>query len=136
MNCEKCGTEFEGKFCPSCGKAAAGIKVTCKGCGNEYEGAFCPSCGQSANAAQTAATAPQIIINNSNTVSAPVPGVRAKNKWVAFLLCLFLGYIGAHKYYEGKILLGLLYTFTLGLFGIGWVIDCILLFFKPNPYVV
>ena len=59
-----------------------------------------------------------------------------KNKWASFLLCLFLGYIGAHKYYEGKISTGLLYTCTFGLFGIGWIIDCIVLFFKPNPYVV
>lgn len=29
----------------------------------------------------------------------------AKNKWVAFFLCLFLGYLGVHKFYEGRILL-------------------------------
>ena len=59
-----------------------------------------------------------------------------KNKWVSFLLCLFLGPIGIHKFYEGKVLLGLLYMLTGGLFGIGWGIDCLLLFFKPNPYYV
>jgi len=30
--------------------------------------------------------------------------------------------------------LGLLYLFTGGLFGIGWLVDLILLLFKPNPY--
>ena len=35
-----------------------------------------------------------------------------KNKWVAFLLCLFLGYLGIHKFYEGRILLGVVYLFT------------------------
>ena len=59
-----------------------------------------------------------------------------KNKWVSFLLCLFLGPLGIHKFYEGKVLLGLLYLLTGGLFGIGWVVDCIALFFKPNPYYV
>lgn len=59
-----------------------------------------------------------------------------KNKWVSFFLCLFLGYIGAHKYYEGKITTGILYTFTLGLFGIGWFLDTFRLLFKPNPYFV
>ncbi len=59
-----------------------------------------------------------------------------KNKWVALLLCIFLGYLGAHKFYEGKILLGIVYLCTFGLFGIGWVIDCISLLFKPNPYYV
>lgn len=58
----------------------------------------------------------------------------AKNKWVSFFLCLFLGYLGIHKFYEGRILLGILYIFTCGLFGIGIIIDLVILFFKPNPY--
>lgn len=32
--------------------------------------------------------------------------------------------------------MGILYLFTLGLFGIGWLIDTIILLFKPNPYYV
>lgn len=58
----------------------------------------------------------------------------AKNKWVSFFLCLFLGVFGAHKFYEERILLGVLYLCTAGLFGIGIVFDLIVLFFKPNPY--
>ncbi len=58
----------------------------------------------------------------------------AKNKWVAFFLCLFLGALGIHKFYEGRILLGILYLCTLGLFGIGVVVDLVILLFKPNPY--
>lgn len=58
----------------------------------------------------------------------------AKSKWVSFFLCLFLGVFGAHKFYEGRILLGILYIFTGGLFGIGVIIDLVILFFKPNPY--
>ena len=58
----------------------------------------------------------------------------AKSKWVSFFLCLFLGVFGAHKFYEGRILLGVLYIFTGGLFGIGVIIDLVILFFKPNPY--
>ena len=58
----------------------------------------------------------------------------AKCKWVSFFLCLFLGVLGAHKFYEGRILLGVLYLFTGGLFGIGIIVDLIILFFKPNPY--
>ena len=57
-----------------------------------------------------------------------------KNKWVAFLLCLFFGYIGIHKFYEGKIGMGILYMFTLGLFGFGWIYDIVVLLLKPNPY--
>lgn len=58
----------------------------------------------------------------------------AKNKWIAFFLCLFLGYFGAHKFYEGRILLGVVYIFTAGIFGIGILIDLFVLIFKPNPY--
>lgn len=57
-----------------------------------------------------------------------------KNKWVAFFLCLFFGALGIHKFYEGKVLLGILYLFTGGIFCIGIIIDLISLLFKPNPY--
>jgi len=59
-----------------------------------------------------------------------------KNKWISFLLCIFLGYIGAHKFYEGKILFGVIYLFTFGVFGIGVIIDAITLLLKPNSYSV
>ena len=57
-------------------------------------------------------------------------------EWVALLLCLFLGIVGGHKFYEGKIGMGILYIFTLGLAGIGVLVDLIVLLFKPNPYYV
>ena len=58
----------------------------------------------------------------------------AKNKWVSFFLCLFLGILGIHKFYEGRILFGIIYLCTGGLFGIGVFIDLIILILKPNPY--
>ncbi len=57
-----------------------------------------------------------------------------KNKWVAFFLCLFFGVFGIHRFYEGRILLGIVYLFTGGIFGIGVFVDLIRLLFKPNPY--
>ena len=90
---------------------------------------FCKNCG---------GTIPQDANMNTNTAAAVVAGVgaRAKNKWTAFVLCLLLGYFGAHKFYEGKVGMGVLYLFTLGLFGIGWFVDLIVLLTKPNPYYV
>lgn len=58
----------------------------------------------------------------------------AKSKWVAFFLCFFLGGLGIHKFYEERILLGVVYPLTGGLFGIGVLVDLIVLLFKPNPY--
>ncbi|MDO4269420.1 MAG: TM2 domain-containing protein [Eubacteriales bacterium] len=58
----------------------------------------------------------------------------AKSKWTAFVLCLFFGVLGAHKFYEGRVLLGIVYLLTLGLCGVGVLIDLIILLFKPNPY--
>lgn len=49
-----------------------------------------------------------------------------KKRLPALLLCIFLGFFGAHQFYVGKIGKGLLYLFTGGLFGIGCLID----FFK------
>lgn len=59
-----------------------------------------------------------------------------KDKWIAFLLCFFLGYLGIHKFYEGKVGMGILYIFTGGLCGIGCLVDLILIVMKPNPYYV
>lgn len=114
----------------------------CKFCGEiiDKECVICPKCGKQIE--EIKAEQPNIVINNANTnVNRNInhnsgrPG-RPKNKWVAFLLCLFLGPLGVHKFYEGKIGMGILYLFTLGLCGIGWVIDLISLLFKPNPYYV
>ena len=45
------------------------------------------------------------------------------NPTVELCLCLFLGWLGVHKFYVGKIGMGILYLFTFGLFGFGWIID-------------
>lgn len=39
-----------------------------------------------------------------------------KKKWVAFVLCLFGGFFGAHQFYVGKTGTGFLYCLTLGCF--------------------
>lgn len=43
-----------------------------------------------------------------------------------FLITLFGGAFGVHKFLAGKWGLGILYLFTGGLFGIGWLVDTIL----------
>ena len=122
-------TQAKTEFCKHCGGTIPQDAVMCTHCGRQVE--------ELAGAAQ-----PQVVIQNTNmntnTAAAVVAGVgaRAKNKWTAFVLCLLLGYFGAHKFYEGKVGMGVLYLFTLGLFGIGWFVDLIVLLTKPNPYYV
>lgn len=48
-----------------------------------------------------------------------------KSKKTALLLCVFLGWIGIHYFYVGRIGMGLLYFFTFGFCGIGWIVDII-----------
>lgn len=159
------GVERKTKYCQHCGKEIDKASIFCSECGQRVEGqdpaqqqrppqqaaTYCPHCGVAitpqgycprcgtyiATAYQPVGTyqQPTVIINNSATAMANGRG-REVNKWVAALLCFFLGAIGAHKFYEGKIGMGILYLLTLGLCGIGALIDFIVILTKPNPYYV
>lgn len=60
---------------------------------------------------------------NSEHESTAASQVSPKSQIVALLLCIFLGLFGAHRFYVGKAGTGLLYLFTGGLLGIGWIVD-------------
>ncbi len=48
------------------------------------------------------------------------------SKLIGYLLWLF-GFLGAHRFYYGKPVTGTIWFFTLGLLGIGWLIDLFLI---------
>ena len=105
----------------------------CPQCGAPIENGNCGYCGykerktsESINFSQQPAQ-PQIVFNNYHT-SVNHRGSR-KDKIVALLLCIFLGYFGAHKFYVGKTGMGFVYLLTAGLFGIGWFVDIFLIAF-------
>lgn len=67
-----------------------------------------------------------VFINNAYTQINGV-GVSPKSKMLTLVLCIFFGIWGAHQFYVGKIGKGLLYFFTCGLLGIGWLVDIIII---------
>ena len=156
MFCQKCGKEIPdtAKFCTGCGNPVEQNQPKtkfCKHCGQEIDAAcvVCPKCGKQVEELKQSmpvqsAPPPQVVVNNTNVntnanVAArpfivPQTYLPPKNKWVAFFLCLFLGWRGAHKFYENKAFMGILYLFTMGLFGIGVIIDLIVILTKPRIY--
>ena len=121
--------EVRTKFCKYCGGKIHEDAVLCLHCGRQVEEV-------------KKAEQPNIVITQSNPPAnrnTTIPGMyggRPNNKWLSLVLCLLRGFFGAHKFYEGRVGMGILYLFTGGLLGIGWLINCITLLFKPNPYYV
>lgn len=121
------------KFCKHCGEKIPEDAVICAKCGRQVEEI-------------KKGSSDQIIINNSSSSSASAAAsatavasggpATPRDKWVALMLCIFLGWAGAHKFYEGNTGMGILYLCTCGLCGIGWAVDIVLILLKPNPYYV
>jgi len=45
---------------------------------------------------------------------------------IGYILWIF-GFLGAHRFYYGRQITGIIWMFTLGLLGIGWLIDLFLI---------
>ena len=54
------------------------------------------------------------------------PAETTHSTLIGYLLWIF-GFTGSHRFYFGKPLTGTLYFFTLGLVGVGWLIDLFLI---------
>ncbi|MBQ5316499.1 MAG: TM2 domain-containing protein [Oscillospiraceae bacterium] len=116
--------------------------TTCHACGNKLNPGdlFCRKCG--AKVSPAAQSAEQRTYSSQGytrhgyarqryreTSRGLVPH-GYKNKYVSFFLCLFLGVLGVHHFYEGSIGLGLAWLFTGGIFGVGWIVDLIIRFVR------
>lgn len=48
------------------------------------------------------------------------------------IIAVLLGWAGGYQFYKNKIGMGILYLFTCGLFGIGWIVDIIMAISESN----
>lgn len=93
----------------------------CSNCGKKFDGKFCPDCGTPVEEERVVVDAPNISVNATSKE------VVYKSKWVALVLCL-LGLIligGLHRFYTGKVGTGVVWLLTVGVFGIGTIVDAI-----------
>lgn len=146
--CTNCGKQLgEGyTFCPECGTKAVTDNVAeddfsanyknniektklCKKCGAEMpdDAFYCLCCGN---------TFDSEVKEEFEQINATILKHNGawRNKWISLILCILFGWLGIHRFYEGKVFTGILYFFTLGLLGVGWFIDIIRIVLKSNPY--
>lgn len=131
------GNSPDQKFCKFCGTKIHQDAVICVHCGRQVEQISERVSTQYAAHMQSQQFSPQSqFVQPTPMVNYPNPNTKGggKNKWVALILCICLGFFGAHKFYENKIGMGVLYLFTGGLFGIGWFIDIIIILCRSNTY--
>lgn len=100
-------SEGNTKFCKFCGEK---IDVEC---------VVCPKCGKQVEELRQDPS--QLIINNNGG------GYAYKSKIIALLLSIFVGGLGIHRFYVGKIGTGIIWLLTAGCLGIGWIIDIIMI---------
>lgn len=119
MYCRNCGAQIDDKaeFCIHCGVAPRNGNKFCPNCGSETPelAVVCVKCG--------------ILLseNKRNCSSQKDPSLSEKNGIVAFVLCFFLGCLGIHSFYCGKIGYGVAQLITCGGCGIWALIDLILI---------
>src|SRR6266568_72721 len=59
----------------------------------------------------------------------PVMAIEPQKSWIAtVLLCQFLGTLGVHRFYTGRIITGILQLLTFGGFGIWVLIDLVIIY--------
>jgi TM2 domain-containing membrane protein YozV len=98
MFCRSCGKEIspQAEFCTGCGVKPGTGKNFCYSCGAATSelAEICVKCGvRLNNAAPAAGAAPAFAVG----------GISPKSRMVTALLAFFLGQLGAHRFFAGKI---------------------------------
>ena len=67
------------------------------------------------------------ITTNNDSVFGSTAEDEGKSTIVELILCLLLGWLGAHRFYRGKYFSAILYLFSFGLSGFGILVDALIL---------
>src|SRR4029077_6854475 len=101
--------------------------VFCRGCGKEiHESAVsCPLCG----AVQGAVQVGGVQVAAVQVARMPQAQLSASDKRIlpAFLMCFFIGFLGIHRFYVGRIGTGVAMLLTAGGLGVWVLSDLIIL---------
>src|SRR5579872_174009 len=87
---------------------------------------FCPRCGHSLLAVGDYCSQCGLPIPPDERLYED-PDASPNSRLIALVLCALLGYLGVHRFYVGKIASGILWLCTGGLFGVGYLIDLIVI---------
>ena len=96
----------------------------------ECENFICEACEITMNGKKVCKNCVENGKLSKNNLGASTNGGSNKNWLVTLLLCFFLGGIGGHRFYAGKIGTGIVQLLTLGGCGIWTLIDLIIILTK------
>lgn len=99
-------------YCPQCGEKMA------------VDQRYCTSCGWDAEEPDKE---PPLLRREPTPSPRELGPPSDKNRLTALLLCVLIGWLGAHRFYIDKPGTGLLYLLSLGILGVGVIYDAVML---------